>query len=68
LSTCTDAGLVDEGMHYYGSLITVYMISAKWNIWPAWSTFLALLAIYRRQRIWSMQCPVNHVCLHKDIA
>ncbi len=68
LSTCTDAGLVDEGMHCYGSLITVYMISANWNIWPAWSTFLALLAIYRRQRIWSMQCHVNRVWLHKDIA
>jgi hypothetical protein len=24
--------LVDEGMHFYGSLITVYMISGKWNI------------------------------------
>ncbi len=33
----------------------------NWNITPAWLTFLAMLAIYRRQRIWSCQCPVNHM-------
>ncbi len=34
------------------------------NITHVWSTFLAMLAIYRRQRIWSWQCPVNHMWLH----
>ncbi|KAH9532406.1 hypothetical protein CY35_19G091900 [Sphagnum magellanicum] len=29
LSACSHAGLVDEGMHCYASMITVYMISAK---------------------------------------
>jgi hypothetical protein len=36
------------------------MILAKWNIAPAWLTFLVVLAIYRRQRIWSWKYPVNH--------
>ncbi len=33
----------------------------NWNITPVWSTFLAVLAIYRRQRIWWRQCPINHM-------
>jgi pentatricopeptide repeat protein len=31
------------------------------NTTPAWLTFLTVLAIYRRQRIWSWKCPVNHM-------
>jgi hypothetical protein len=41
-------------------MIRDYMILAKWNIEPAWLTFLVVLAIYRRQRIWSRKYPVNH--------
>jgi hypothetical protein len=40
-------------------MIRDYMILAKWNISPAWLTFLVVLAIYRRQRIWSWKYPVN---------
>jgi hypothetical protein len=29
LSACRDAGLVDEGMHCYASMVTYYMTSAK---------------------------------------
>jgi hypothetical protein len=29
LSACHDAGLVDEGMHCYPSMVTYYMTSAK---------------------------------------
>ncbi len=29
LSACSYAGLVDDGMHSYASMITVYMVSAK---------------------------------------
>jgi pentatricopeptide repeat protein len=51
LSACSHAGLVDEGMCCYASMITEYMISGKlvhytygqpsWLCWPS----------YRRQRI-----------------
>jgi hypothetical protein len=44
----------------YASMITVYNISAKLEH----CTFLAVLAIYWRQRILSRQCPVNHMWLH----
>ncbi len=50
-SACSHAGLVDEGMCCYASMITEYMISGKlvhytsgqpsWLCWPS----------YRRQRI-----------------
>ncbi len=33
---CSHAGLVDEGMRLYPSMIRDYMILAKWNIAPAW--------------------------------
>ncbi len=59
MSACSHAGLVDEGMCLYASMIRDYMILAKWNIAPAWLTFLVVLAIYRRQRIWSWKYPVN---------
>jgi hypothetical protein len=36
----------------------------NWNITPVLLTFLAMLAIYRRQRIWLWQCPVNHMWLY----
>jgi len=29
LSACSHAGLVDEGMHFYASMVTDYMISPK---------------------------------------
>jgi hypothetical protein len=58
VSACSHAGLVDEGM--YASMIRDYMILEIWNIAPAWLTFLVVLAIYRRQRIWSLKYPVNH--------
>jgi hypothetical protein len=61
LSACSHEGLVDEGMWCYASMVTEYMISAKSEPTPVWSTFLAVLAIYRRQKIWSWQCPVNHM-------
>jgi pentatricopeptide repeat protein len=62
LSACSHAGLVDEGRHLYASMLRDYMIPA--NITPAWFTFLAVLAIYRRQRILSRQCPVYPLWLH----
>jgi pentatricopeptide repeat protein len=50
LSACSHAGLVDEGMCCYASMITVYMISPKSEHY-SWLTFLAVLANYMRQRI-----------------
>ncbi len=44
----------------YASMSTVYNISEKLEH----CTFLAVLAIYWRQRILSRQCPVNHMWLH----
>ncbi len=35
-------------------------IIQNWNITTAWLTFLAVLTIYRRQRIWYWKCPTNH--------
>ncbi len=48
---CGHAGLVDEGICCYASIITVYMVSAKLEHCTACSSFLAVLVIYRRQRI-----------------
>jgi len=46
-------------------MIIDYMILAKWNIEPAWLTFLVVLAIYRRQRIWSRKLHiVKEECRH----
>jgi len=56
LSACSHEGLVDEGMWCYASMVTEYMISAKSEQYT-----LAMLAIYRRQKIWSWQCPVNYM-------
>ncbi len=36
----------------------------NWNITPVWLTFLVVLAVYKRQRIWSWQCPVHHMWMH----
>jgi pentatricopeptide repeat protein len=64
LSACSHAGLVDEGMRCYASMVTDCMISAKLEITPVWSTFLVVLAIHRRQRIWSWQCTIYRMWLH----
>jgi hypothetical protein len=45
-------------------MITEYSISAKLEHYTAWLTFLAMLAIYRRQRMGSRQCPVNQMWLY----
>ncbi len=38
LSACSHAGLVDEGMHCYASMVTDYMIPAKLHMYgrPSW--------------------------------
>ncbi len=36
----------------------------NWSITPACSTFWSAFAIYRSQRIWSTECPVNHMWCH----
>ncbi len=50
LSAYSHAGLVDEGMQCYGSMKFTGFLQ-NWSTMPAWLTFLAVLAIYRRQRI-----------------
>jgi hypothetical protein len=51
LSACRCAGLVDEAICCCASMITEYMISTKLEHYTAWLTFLAMLGIYRRQRM-----------------
>ncbi len=43
--------------------MTVWFLQS-WNITPVSSTSLTMLAIFSRQRIWSWQCPGNHMWLH----
>jgi hypothetical protein len=62
LSACSHAGLVDEGFMLQWSQSIRFL--QNWNITPALLTFLAVLAIYRKQRIWSWKCPGNHMWLH----
>jgi pentatricopeptide repeat protein len=64
LSACSHAGLVDEGMCFYAAMVTDYMISPKFEHYTCMLTFLAMLTIYRNQRIWSWECPGNHMWLH----
>jgi pentatricopeptide repeat protein len=63
LSACSHAGLVDEGMHYYASKITDYMISIKLEHYTCIIN-LAILAIYKRQTILSKQCPIDQMWVH----
>jgi pentatricopeptide repeat protein len=51
LSACSHAGFVDEGLRFYALMTTVYRIPAKLEHYTAWSTFLVVLGICRRQRI-----------------
>ncbi len=62
LSACGHSGLVDEGMSCYASMVTDYIISAKLEHY----TFMVKLlgCAGHLQRIWSWQCPVNHMWLH----
>jgi hypothetical protein len=39
----------------------------NWSITPECSTFWSALAIYRSQRIWSTECPVNHMWCAMDV-
>jgi hypothetical protein len=59
LSACRLAGLVDEGMHYYTSMITIYMILAKLEHDPAWSTLL-VMSIYSLYNF----CKIGTLPLH----
>ncbi len=45
LPACRLAGLVDEGMHCYTSMITIYTVLAKLEHDPAWLTLL-VMSIY----------------------
>jgi pentatricopeptide repeat protein len=51
LSAYSHAGQVDEGMRLYASMIKDYMIAAELEHYTCMVTFLAVLAIFRRQRI-----------------
>jgi hypothetical protein len=51
LSACSHAGLVDEGTCCYASMITGYMIFTRLECYTCIVDFLAVPAIYRRQRI-----------------
>ncbi len=60
LSSCSHAGLVDECMCLYASMPRDNMTPAKLEHYTCtWLTFLSVLAIYRRQRIWWWQCLVK---------
>ncbi len=67
LSACSHAGLVDEGTCCYASMVIGYMISTKLECYTCIANFLAMLAIYMRQRIWSWQCPINHMWLQGQL-
>ncbi len=62
LSACSHSGLVDEGMVCYASMVTDYMISAKLEHYTFMVNLLGCAG--HLQRIWSWQCPVNHMWLH----
>ncbi len=59
LSACRLAGLVDEGMHCYTSMITIYKISAKLEHDPAWLTLL-VMSIYSLYNF----CKIRTLPLH----
>jgi pentatricopeptide repeat protein len=67
LSACSHAGLVDEGTCCYASMVTGYMIFTKTEFYTCIVDFLAVLAICRRQRIWSWQWPINHMWLQGQL-
>ncbi len=67
LSAYSRAGLVDEGMRCYASMVADYMTLAKLEHYTCMTCMVDLLgclAVYRRQRIWSWQCPVQHMWMH----
>ncbi|CAM6063031.1 unnamed protein product [Sphagnum tenellum] len=58
------AGLVDEGMHCYASIITLYMISAWLDHYTCMADLLGHADHLQEAENMIKQCPVNEMWLH----
>jgi pentatricopeptide repeat protein len=64
LSACSHAGLVDEGMHCYASMVTDYMISAKLEHYTCMVDLLGHAGHLQEAENMVMAMHVNHRWLH----
>jgi hypothetical protein len=63
LLACNHAGLVDEGMRCYASMVTDYMISTTLEHYRCMVDLLDRVG-HLQERIWSWQCPIIHTWQH----
>jgi pentatricopeptide repeat protein len=64
LSACCHAGLVDEGMHCYTSMVSDYMISAKWEHYTCMVDLLGHAGYRQKAENMVMAMPWNCMWLH----
>jgi len=64
LSACSHAGLVDEGMQFYASVVTDCMISAKLEHYTCMVNLLGHAAHLQQAENMVMAMPWNHMWLH----